>query len=117
MPHLIIEYAETLAAEAQVPALLAAVHDAALASNLFPEDHIKTRAVPVRFYRVGSGGGSFIHAQLRIKSGRSEAQKKSLSTAVLAAINSQHWLADVVTVEVVDMDGISYAKSTAGSSV
>jgi len=117
MPHLIIEYAETLATEAQVPALLGAVHDAALTSNLFPEDHIKTRAVPVKFYRIGSGGGSFIHAQLRIKSGRSEAQKKSLSTAVLAAINSQGWSADVVTVEVVDMDGISYAKSIAGSNV
>jgi len=117
MPHLIVEYAETLATEAQVPALLDAVHDAALSSGLFPEDHIKTRAIPVRFFRVGSGGGSFIHAQLRIKSGRSEAQKRSLSTAVLAAINGQCWSADVVTVEVVDMDGVSYAKSTAGSDV
>jgi 5-carboxymethyl-2-hydroxymuconate isomerase len=117
MPHLIIEYAETLATDAQVPALLDAVHNAALTSNLFPEDHIKTRAVPVKFYRVGSGGGSFIHAQLRIKSGRSDAQKTSLSTAVLAAINGQCWPADVVTVEVVDMDGVSYAKSTAESNV
>ncbi len=112
MPHLIIEYSETLATEAQVPALLEVVHAAARASALFPESHIKTRVVPVKFYRVGSGGGSFIHAQLRIKSGRSDAQKRSLSSAVLAAIKSQRWPADVVTVEVVDMDVASYAKST-----
>ncbi len=112
MPHLIIEYSETLATEAQVSALLDAVHDAALLSELFPDEHIKTRAVPVRFYRVGSDDDSFIHAQLRIKFGRCDAQKKSLSNAVLVAIRNQRWAVDVVTVEVVDMDVASYAKST-----
>ncbi len=112
MPHLIIEYSETLATDMQVPALLDAVHNAARVSELFPESHIKTRVIPLKFYRVGSDGGSFIHAQLRIKSGRSDAQKRSLSNAVLGAIKGQRWPAEVVTVEVVDMDVASYARST-----
>ena len=113
MPHLIIEYAQTLATDEQVSALLDAVHGAALASELFPEENIKTRAIPLRFYRMGSGNDPFIHVQLRIKAGRSEAQKKALSRAVLAAINSLNWPVKVVTVEAVDMDVASYAKSIA----
>ncbi|MBL1260777.1 MAG: 5-carboxymethyl-2-hydroxymuconate Delta-isomerase [Thiotrichaceae bacterium] len=110
MPHFIIEYSEMIATEVQIPALLDAVHAAALSSELFPESHIKTRVIPVKFYRVGGGGHSFIHAQLRMKFGRSDAQKRALSHSVLAAIKNQRWPADVVTVEVVDMDVASYAK-------
>jgi len=112
MPHLIIEYVQTLATDEQVSMLLDTVHHAALASELFPEDHIKTRAVPVKFYRVGSGDEPFIHAQLRIKAGRNEEQKQALSSMVLAAIKSLQWPAKVITVEVVDMDVSSYAKSS-----
>jgi len=106
MPHFIIEYSEMIATEVQIPALLDAVHAAALSSELFPESHIKTRVIPVKFYRVGGGG----HSQLRMKFGRSDAQKRALSHSVLAAIKNQRWPADVVTVEVVDMDVASYAK-------
>ncbi len=49
MPHLIIEYSETLATDMQVPALLDAVHNAARVSELFPESHIKTRVIPLKF--------------------------------------------------------------------
>lgn len=110
MPHLIIEYAQELATEQQVPSMIDAVHEAALASQLFPESHIKTRAIPIQFYRVGGSNAPFIHAQLRIKQGRSEAQKAALSAAVLMAIKEQSWPAKVITVEVADMDSASYAK-------
>ena len=86
MPHLIIEYAQELAGEAQLMPLIDAVHLAAVSSGLFEEDHIKTRVRPVAFYRTGTGHAPFIHAQLRILSGRNEVQKKALSEAVLAAI-------------------------------
>ena len=110
MPHLIIEYAEGLASENQLSLMLNAVHQAAMETGLFEESHIKTRLLPVTFYRTGSGHGSFIHAQLRIKKGRNTEQKKILSDAVLEAIKTQHWPAQVITVEVVDMDNDSYAK-------
>lgn len=110
MPHLIIEYAQSLATDKQVAQLMQTVHEAALASGLFPERHIKTRAIPVQFYRTGSGSDPFIHAQLRIKHGRSDAQKKALSCGVLAAIKAQVLAAKVITVEVVDMDSASYVK-------
>ena len=113
MPHLIIEYAQDLSSNEQARAMLDAVHDAALSSELFVESHIKTRLIPVTHYRVGSSQDRFIHAQLRIKSGRDMEQKKALSEAVLMAIRSQNWPANVITVEVVEMDDASYAKYTA----
>lgn len=110
MPHLIIEYAQELADPDQVPPMLDAVHDAALATGLFDEHHIRTRAIPIAYYRTGTGKAPFIHAQLRIHSGRSEDQKRTLSNAVLDAIRGQNWPARTITVEVVDMDVVTYAK-------
>jgi 5-carboxymethyl-2-hydroxymuconate isomerase len=110
MPHLIVEYAEASASEAQVARMLDAVHAAAESTGLFEPTHIKTRAVPVRHYRTGTGRHPFIHAQLRIKAGRDDAQKKALSHAVLAALKAQEFPVQVITVEVVDMDAGTYAK-------
>jgi len=112
MPHLIIEYAQDLSIDDQIPILLDVVHQASTETGLFVESHIKIRAIPIRFYRTCGEKNTFIHAQLRIKEGRSSAQKKILSTAVLTAIQSMGWSVDVITVEVVDMDSESYAKAS-----
>jgi len=110
MPHLIVEVAQDAATPAQIPPLVDAVHAAAQASGLFEASHIKTRAIPVASYRTGMDDRPYIHAQLRIKPGRNDDQKKTLSAAVLAAIRGQALAAGVITVEVVEMDGASYAK-------
>ncbi len=112
MPHLIIEYAQELASADQVSEMLDAVHDAAYATGLFEPSHIRTRAIPVEFYRTGTGRAPFVHAQLRIHSGRDTAQKRVLSDAVLNALRNQEWAAHSITVEVVDMDKQTYARHT-----
>jgi len=110
MPHLIIEVAQDAATPAQLPPLVDVVHTAAQSSGLFETGHIKTRAILVACYRTGTDDRPFIHVQLRIKPGRSGDQKKALAAAVLAAIRGQSLAAGVITVEVVEMDGASYAK-------
>jgi 5-carboxymethyl-2-hydroxymuconate isomerase len=110
VPHVIIEYAQELARDEQVTALLDAVHEAVAATELFAVSNIKTRAWPVRFYRVDAG--PYVHVQCRIHGGRSPQQKKHLSEAVLAAVRGQAWPAAVITVEVIDMDRASYGKHT-----
>lgn len=109
MPHLIIEFARDLVDDSRVPAMLDAVHAAALSTGLFEEQHIRVRALPVSWYRTGSGG-PYIHAQLRLHGGRTVSEKQAFSGAVLAAIRAQGWPARSVTVEVVDMDRDTYAK-------
>jgi len=111
MPHLIIEYARDLLPEAQIMPLLQAVHQAAEQTQLFDSSHIKVRAVPVTHFLVGGEGRGFVHAQLRIKEGRDQKQKKHLSEQVQAALRQHLPGAFVITVEVVDMDNDTYAKS------
>ena len=110
MPHLIIEFSQDLAEAEQVEAMLDAVHQAAAGTGLFEVSHIRVRAVPVAYYRVGGEREPFIHVQCRIHAGRSEAQERQLSEAVLAAMREQGWPAKVITVEVVEMDRLTYAK-------
>lgn len=110
MPHLIIEFAQGQAGDAQVEALLDAVHHAAATTGLFEASHIRVRAYPVAYYRLGGEQRPFIHAQLRIHSGRSLAQRQALSQAILTALHAQQWPAQVITVEVVEMERASYAK-------
>lgn len=110
MPHLIIEYAQDMAVEEKIPAMMNAVHEAAVATALFDESHIKVRAIPVRHYLVAKKHDPFIHAQLHIRSGRDQTQKKLLSETVLNALRNQHWPVSIITVEVVDMDTSSYTK-------
>ena len=110
MPHLIIEYAHDAISEAQAPLLLDIVHHAAINSRVFEVSHIRTRLVRVNHYRVGTDSKPFIHAQLRIKPGRTTDQKKALSEAVLAALKVQQTAVRVITVEVVEMVPETYSK-------
>ena len=113
MPHLIIEYAQDMGVDDKVPAMLDAIHNAAVATGLFDEGNIKVRAIPLVHYRFGKGQDPFMHAQLRIQMGRNQDQKKALSHAVLNALRQQHWPAKMITVEVVEMDTLTYAKYSA----
>lgn len=110
MPHIIIEYARELADDQRGALLVQAVHDAVAKTGIFDVANIKTRAWPVLLYRVGDNDGPFIHIQCRIHGGRSEAQKRALSEAVLGAVRAQGLAAHVITVEVAELDRASYAK-------
>jgi 5-carboxymethyl-2-hydroxymuconate isomerase len=112
MPHILIEFTEALASDEQVESLLDAIHTTVAATELFDEEHIRVRAYSLHHYRCGSRKRHFIHAQLRIHAGRSNEQKHRLSNAVLSALHAQQWPAEVITVEVVEMERESYAKFT-----
>jgi len=113
MPHMIIEFSQELASDERIGSMMDAIHQAALSTGLFEESHIKVRMLPIQYYITNKVRDSFIHAQLRILSGRSTEQKKILSETVLASIKDQHWPVKRITVEVVDMDSDSYSRYTA----
>ena len=110
MPHLIIEYSEDIAGDVDLDAVLDAAHAGALASGLFPEYDIKTRAIGYSRHRTGQTRDSFLHLTLRLLSGRDDAQKAALSEAVLGAIEPLLPRVVSVGVEIVDMHRESYRK-------
>ncbi len=111
MPHIIIEYPAAQASSLQVEAMLVAVHRAVVGTGLFDEGHIRVRGWPLLHYLVGGERRGFVHAQCRIHTGRSPEQRRMLSEAVLAALGAQQWVVEVITVEVVELAGESYAKA------
>ena len=110
MPHLLVEFPQDNVSAEQIELLLDDVHAAAVGTGLFEESHVRIRAIPLLHYRAGGQPEPFIHLQCRIHAGRSDEQKRRLSEAVLAAIREQRLAVAVITVEVVEMDGGSYAK-------
>jgi 5-carboxymethyl-2-hydroxymuconate isomerase len=110
VPHIIIEYARTLADEAEVDAMLRAVHQAIAGSGLFKANQIKTRAYPFLCFTNAGGTSPYIHIQARIKSGRDADNKKRLGEVILSGLSTLNIPAAVITVEIIDMDRDSYGK-------
>ncbi|MFP5484471.1 MAG: 5-carboxymethyl-2-hydroxymuconate Delta-isomerase [Gammaproteobacteria bacterium] len=116
MPHLTIEYSANLAGfpEAQV---LTELNQAVTGSpEVADEADLKSRCVVHDHYAVGTApeGRAFVHAQLRLLSGRTPEAKKDFSERI-AAVLRQHTprpagLLVQLSVEIVDMDRPSYVK-------
>ena len=74
MPHCVIEYSQDVADRRAISDLVAAVHAGALASGLFPEYDIKTRAIGYCHHQTGLTHDSFVHVAIHLLDGRSDAQ-------------------------------------------
>ncbi len=109
MPHCIIEYSQKLESSLDIKALVQCVHSSTLASGLFSEQAIKSRAIAYEHYQTGGSDGPFIHITIRLFDGRTGEQKAALSRAVLDDVIGQMKDVGSVTVEIVDIDKASYS--------
>ena len=116
MPHCIIDYSEDVAAQIDIDDLIAAVHQGALASGLFPEYDIKTRAIGFAQHRTGQTRDSFVHVAVHLLDGRDDDQKIELSESVLAQIEPLLPGVISVGVEICDMHRASYRKRVLDTS-
>ncbi len=117
MPHVTLEYTGNLPgfdAEAALGAINAAMH----ASGLFSEADIKSRARPLDAFRVGVSdtARAFVHVCIALLPGRTAEQRRQLAEAVLAALSARLAAppgAELqVSVETIELDRPSYAKTT-----
>lgn len=111
MPHCIIEYSKGLEAAISPDELSSVVFQGALESGLFTPADIKTRVIPYTSYQVGETTAGFVHVTARILAGRDETKKKNLSHHILQKLQQVDQPNTSYTVEVVDIDVASYAKS------
>ena len=117
MPHLHMEYTANLPQLDVDKALLRLNHGLVASGQFSDEFDIKSRAVKVEAFRVGTGIGErgFVHVKLALLSGRSPEVKKQLSESLLAVLQDlAPWPADVqvqLCVEIVDIDRASYSLS------
>lgn len=120
MPHLHMEYTPNLP-ELDADKALLRLNLALVASGQFAaEFDIKSRAVQVGAFRVGTGLGerAFVHVKLALLSGRSAETKRQLSQSLLAVLQDLcEWPANVevqLCAEILDIDRESYAKTAIG---
>ena len=116
MPHLVIEYSEDVADQADIDAIVSAAHDGAMDSGLFAEYDIKTRATAYRYHRTGQTRDSFVHVAVHLLDGRSDDQKTRLSEAILARIEPLLPKVASVGVEILDIHRASYRKRVLGGA-
>ncbi|RZL63637.1 MAG: 5-carboxymethyl-2-hydroxymuconate Delta-isomerase [Variovorax sp.] len=116
MPHLVVEHSTNLG---QLPLadLLPALNRQLTASpEILDETDLKTRVVGVDQFRVGNeaDGRAFVHAQLRLLSGRSPEAKRDLSERIAVVLRQfvprPAGVLVQLSVEVIDMDRGSYVK-------
>jgi len=110
MPHVIIEHSADVAEQIDIDELIGASHRGALASDLFLEYDIKTRAIGYRQHRTGQTRDSFVHVAVHLLSGRDEAQKAMLSDNILGCIEPLLPQVVSVGVEICDIHRESYSK-------
>jgi 5-carboxymethyl-2-hydroxymuconate isomerase len=86
--HIVIEYSAGLRGRVDLPAFLAAVHHAALATGVFPIGGIRTRAYAAEHYLIADGhpDNAFVHLSLKVGHGRDlETRKRACETIFNAA--------------------------------
>lgn len=116
MPHLTIEYSGNLPHFPEAETLAAL--NAALCAHPEVQDEadLKTRVIVADSFAIGIAPvqRAFVHAQLRLLSGRTPEAKKDLSGRIVAILRDlvprPHGMAIQLSAEVVDIDRSSYSK-------
>ncbi|WP_289030994.1 5-carboxymethyl-2-hydroxymuconate Delta-isomerase [uncultured Paraglaciecola sp.] len=111
MPHCIVEYSKNIEKELSLESLIKCVHQGAVDSELFEEASIKTRAIAFEYYQTGAGDMPFIHVNVKILQGRNHQQKKMLSEMMVNSLTKIARSPVSLTVEVVDIEKVSYRKT------
>lgn len=116
MPHLHLEYTRNLPVTELDTLLLRLNHALMATGQVANEADIKSRAVEVQSFRVGTAPGErgFVYAKLSLLAGRSPEVKKQMSDALIEVLKQAAvWPANIDVqfgVEVVDMQRESYGK-------
>ena len=116
MPHLTIEYTRNLADFPEAQALQEINAALTASPEILDEADLKSRFVHAGSFQVGNVAGqrAFIHAQLRLLSGRTPEVKKDLAGRVADVLRRlaprPAGVMVQLSVEIIDMDRPSYVK-------
>lgn len=116
MPHLTIEYTSNLPHFPEAEALRTINAALCASPDIQDEADLKTRFIVADSFEIGTAPAhrAFVHAQLRVLSGRSPEVKKELSQRIATVLRDltprPHGVMVQLSVEVVDMDRASYSK-------
>lgn len=90
MPHFTIEYTDNLEPDIDIRVLVDQVHKTAAESGLFKIGGIRVRTLRHEIFKVADGNpdNAFVHVEVRILEGRTDAQREALGNALIAALGA-----------------------------
>lgn len=88
MPHLIVEYSANLEPDLDMAHVVSVLHEAALATGVFPIGGLRVRASRRVLYKIADGhpDNAFIHVQARIGAGRSPEVRAKAAEEIFARL-------------------------------
>ena len=91
MAHLVVEYSANLRDQFDLGSFLKAIHEAALATGVFPIGGIRTRAYEARDYVIADAhpDNAFVHISLKVGHGRDVETRKRACEAIFAVACQQ----------------------------
>lgn len=91
MAHIVIEYSAGLRERLALPVFLSTVHQAALATGVFPIGGLRTRAYEAQSYVIADGHpeNAFVHLSLKVGHGRDLETRKRACEAIFDAVCRQ----------------------------
>ena len=116
MPHLTVEYSRNLAGFPEAEVLCELNRAVTSSPEVADEADLKSRCVAHGGYAIGTApdGRAFVHAQLRLLSGRTPEAKQDFSERIAAVLRRltprPAGMLVQLSVEIVDMDRPSYVK-------
>ena len=111
MPHFIIECSQNVTEVQSPETLMRTVYDTANTSGLFSTGDIKVRIKTYRDYHIGDNE-SFIHVFGNIMEGRTNKQKKALSTSIVRALNDLLPNSPIISMNIRDFEAASYCNKS-----
>jgi 5-carboxymethyl-2-hydroxymuconate isomerase len=90
MPHFVIEYSANLEPDADLHAIVDAVHNSAVESGLFKIGGIRVRTLKHEIYKIADGNPehAFLHVRANILEGRSAEDRERLGNTTIAAVDA-----------------------------
>lgn len=110
MPHVIIEYSDTLESQVSRKELLNTAHQAVEASGLFNAHDIRSRTQSFDHFRLGANKHHFLHVTVKLMRGRTDEQKNQLTTGVATALQGLAMNDVLISCECVDVHNESYQR-------
>jgi 5-carboxymethyl-2-hydroxymuconate isomerase len=119
MPHIVLEHSPNIVDTVDFPQLFRQMHSALADIGYFKIEDFKSRVLPCADYNYLVGDGEqelpFVHAELRILSGRSTEVQNAAGEAVLTLLreafaNTLHEKSGIISVEVREMNRDTYRK-------
>ncbi|MCB9982804.1 MAG: hypothetical protein H6861_03885 [Rhodospirillales bacterium] len=113
MPHIIVEYTDTLSSSEDIPKLAFALHENLAMQETVNVHAIKTRVIPVKYVVVGDSkeGDRMIHITLKLLPGRDDGLKKTMAQGLFdTARKITHDDRISISVEVAELHAESYVQ-------